>query len=176
MVYLKVFLTFLKIGVISFGGGWASIGIMKHELVVSQGLITAEQFNRVIFTIGFTPGPVAISSSAIFGKKIAGGWGAIFAVLGIILPPIIIGITLYTFMIKWGENPNVKGFVKGIGPAIVAVVFYVLFGIGKQVFVDPNVIVIIIGIVAIVALFFNVHPLIVLLGGGISGILLKLGG
>lgn len=176
MVYLKVFLTFLKIGIVSFGGGWASVSIMRHELVTHQSLITAEQFNQVVYTIGFTPGPVAISSSAIIGKKIAGIFGAIFAVIGIILPPMIIGIILYTLMIKYTENSTVKGFIKGIGPAVVAVIFFVLFGIGKGVFQEFNYYLLLIGVCAITALFLGVHPAFVLLGGGISGILLRLGG
>ncbi|MEZ4812599.1 MAG: chromate transporter [Caldisericia bacterium] len=176
MVYIKVFLSFLKIGIISFGGGWASVSIMRHELVTHQGIITAEQFNQVMYTIGFTPGPVAISSSAILGKEIAGYTGALLAVFGIIIPPIIVGITLYTLMTKYGDNTTIKGFTRGIGPAVVAVVFYVLFGIAKGAFQDFNFYLLLIGIGAIIALFLGVHPVFVLLGGGISGILFKLGG
>jgi len=171
-----VFLTFLKIGITSFGGGWASVSIMRYELISVQGLITAEEFEQVIKTVGFVPGPVAISSSAIFGNKIAGFFGAVMAVLGILLPPMVIGVTLYTLLIKWRDNTYIKGFTEGIGPAVVAVIFFVLFGIAKQVFVDINIYLIIIGAGSIVALFAGAHPIIVLLGGGISGILLKLGG
>ncbi|HOO97285.1 MAG TPA: chromate transporter [Caldisericia bacterium] len=176
MTYLKIFFTFLKIGVMGFGGGWATVGVMKHELVTSQGLLTADQFNNVVYVIGLTPGPVAVSGSAIIGKKIAGFGGSLCAVLGIITPPILIGLTLYMILLKYGDNYYVKGFMRGLGPAIVAVVLFVVIGIGKRVFIDTNVVVILIGLAAGVCLYFDVHPILVLLGGGIAGIIFGLGG
>lgn len=87
---LKLFLTMFKIGLFTFGGGYAMIAILERELVEKKGWIENEEFTDLIAIAESTPGPIAINSATYIGYKICGVLGSAFATLGVVLPSFII--------------------------------------------------------------------------------------
>lgn len=87
---MQLFLTFLKIGAFTFGGGYAMIPIIKRELVDNKKWIEEQEILDVVAIAESTPGPIAINSATFVGYKIAGFWGAFFCTLGVVLPSFII--------------------------------------------------------------------------------------
>ena len=167
----EIFLTFAKITLLSFGGGWTTLAVLESE-VIAHHWMTQEEYARVIYLTATTPGPNAISSATIVGKHVAGFWGMIAAVLGIVVPPMIMMVFIYNFIIKYGENVYLKSILKGIAPVIVAMIIWMAWHIGFPVFKDINIIVIVIGIASLTLLLFGVHPGWVILGGGLVGLAL----
>lgn len=87
---LRVFLAFFKIGLFTFGGGYAMIAVIERELVEKKGWITHEEFLDIIGIAESSPGPLAVNSATFIGYKRCGFFGALFATLGVILPSFII--------------------------------------------------------------------------------------
>lgn len=168
---IEIFLTFAKISLLSFGGGWTMLAILERE-VMAHHWMNPEEYAKVIYLTATTPGPNAISSATIVGRHIAGPGGMIAAVLGIILPPMVLMLSIYTIFIKYGENVYLKSVLKGIAPVIVALICWMAWKIGFPVFKDFNVFVILIGAASLTLLFVGVHPGWLILGGGLAGLAL----
>ena len=90
MIYLELFWSFFQIGLFSFGGGYASLPLIQHQVVELHPWLTMTQFSDIITISQMTPGPVAINSATFVGIQIAGLPGAIIATLGCTLPSCII--------------------------------------------------------------------------------------
>ncbi len=168
-VLLELFLTFFKVGSLAFGGGWAIMALIEHEAVIAHPWLTPDQFSQVLYVSAFTPGPIAVSGPAIIGQKVAGVPGAIAAVLGIVIPSVVIPMMLFYLILRFGDKPGVKGIMKGLGPVAVAMIVYVAWSVGKVAFGKLDFLAIGIGVAALVAMFFKVNPIYVILGGGIIG-------
>ena len=89
MIYLKLFLTFLKIGAVSFGGGYAMIALVREE-VLKNAWLTEEGLTNFIAVAESTPGPIAINMATFIGSSQAGILGALLTTLGVVLPSLII--------------------------------------------------------------------------------------
>ena len=90
MIYLQLFLSFLQIGMFSFGGGYAAMPLIQGQVVTTHGWLTMSEFTDLITISQITPGPIAVNSATFVGLKIAGIPGAVVATVGCILPSCII--------------------------------------------------------------------------------------
>ena len=95
--FLKLFLTFLKIGLVSIGGGYAVIPSIHEEVVVKAGWIGEKVFADIITISQMTPGPLAVNTSTFVGLQIAGAAGAVVATVGCVFCGVAISLTLYRF-------------------------------------------------------------------------------
>ena len=89
-IFLRLFLTMFKIGLFTFGGGYAMIAVFENEFVSNKKWIEHEEFTDLIAIAESTPGPIAINSATYIGYKVAGFWGSLFATLGMVLPSLMI--------------------------------------------------------------------------------------
>ena len=121
MIYLELFLTFLQVGAVSFGGGYAMISLIR-EKVQMHGWLTEEELLNMIAVSESTPGPIAVNMATFVGSAQGGFLGALVATLGIVLPSFVIILliaSLFTRLLKYG---GVKATLGGIRPAIVAMI------------------------------------------------------
>jgi chromate transporter len=123
MLFFELFLTFLMIGSFSFGGGYAIIPVIEHE-VLSHGWMTTQEFIDVIAIAGMSPGPVATNSAVLVGFNIAGIPGAIVSVLGMVLPSMIIILLIAGIFYKIHNHPLVFSAFYGLKPIITALIIY----------------------------------------------------
>ena len=119
---LKIFLSFLKIGLCSVGGGMAAMPLLQNELVTINGWLSAEEFADLVTIAEITPGPIAINSATFVGLKMSGFIGAIVATLGAITAPCIIVFLLTFAYSKYSSLKAVQGVLQGIRPAVVALI------------------------------------------------------
>ena len=98
MIYLQLFLSFLQIGMFSFGGGYAAMPLIQGQVVTTHGWLTMSEFTDLITISQITPGPIAVNSATFVGLKIAGIPGAVVATVGCILPSCII-VTILAIVI-----------------------------------------------------------------------------
>ena len=111
---LILFLTMFKIGLFTFGGGYAMIAIIERELVERKKWIKNEEFLDLIAVAESTPGPLAINSATYIGYKLAGFFGSVFATLGVVLPSFIIIFCISLFFDAFVSLEFVGYAFKGI--------------------------------------------------------------
>lgn len=122
MIYWKLFFSFLKIGLFSFGGGYAAIPFIQNEVVQLHGWLQFKEFSDLVTISQMTPGPIAINSATFVGIKVAGILGAIIATFGCILPSCII-VTLIAYLYMKYRNMNLlQGILLLLRPAVVAMI------------------------------------------------------
>lgn len=122
MRYLQLFLSFIKIGLFSFGGGYAAIPLIQSEIVEQKKWIDMGEFVNLITIAEMTPGPIALNAATFVGQKVGGIYGSIVATLGCILPSLIIVLILSYLYMKYRNLSIVKGMLTGLRPAIVSMI------------------------------------------------------
>lgn len=121
MIYLLLFLEFLKIGLFTFGGGYAMIPLIR-ETVVARMWLTENEFYDFIGICESTPGPIAINMATYVGSTQAGFLGAVCATIGVILPSFIIIILIASILKHFTNNPIFKAFLNGVKPIIISLI------------------------------------------------------
>ena len=122
MIYLQLFLSFLQIGLFSFGGGYAAMPLFQGQVVTLHGWLTMSEFTDLITISQMTPGPIAVNSATFVGLKIAGIPGAIVATAGCILPSCIIVTILAKLYLKYRTMDLLQGVLQSLRPAVVAMI------------------------------------------------------
>ncbi|UPA09551.1 chromate transporter [Borrelia nietonii YOR] len=117
MILINLFITFLKIGILNFGGGNGIATIINKEIIANKGWITKEEFINIITISRITPGPVATNIATYVGTKVAGITGAITATIALITAPILI-ITLITLILHKINFLNY--YLENLKPVIIA--------------------------------------------------------
>lgn len=111
---IRLFLTMLKIGAFTFGGGHAMIALLEHEFVENKAWLTKDEFVDLVAVSESTPGPIAINSATFIGYKTAGVLGSIFATLGMVLPSFTIIYIISLFFDEFLKFEIVTNAFKGI--------------------------------------------------------------
>lgn len=122
MIYLELFFNFFKIGLVSFGGGYGMISLIR-ETVLSYGWLTEEGLLDFIAVAESTPGPIAVNMATFVGSSQAGFTGALLATLGIVLPSFVIILIVAAVMKNVMRLAGVKAALGGIRPAVVGLIF-----------------------------------------------------
>lgn len=142
MILLELFLTFFKIGALTFGGGYAMIPFVREE-VLAHGWLTEEELLNMIAVSESTPGPIAVNMATFVGSDQAGVLGSALATLGVVLPSFIIILIISALLKNFLKYKCVKAFLSGVRPCVVSLILgtaatlllSVLFGIGNGNFV-----------------------------------------
>lgn len=128
MIFLKLFLTFLKIGAFTFGGGYGMISIVK-EASVANGWLTEEEFMNLIAVAESTPGPIAINMATFIGSSEGAKYGffgkllgAFCSTLGVVLPSLIIILIIAALITNLMKFAGVQAFLKGVRPCVVGLI------------------------------------------------------
>lgn len=124
---ITLFLTFFKIGIFSYGGGYVMLPMIYQEL--SKFGLTMQEFSDVVAISQMTPGPIAVNAATYIGYKAAGFSGAAFATFGVSLPSFILIMIIASVIVKFKSSNIINSAFKGIRPATVgmiasAVVFF----------------------------------------------------
>ena len=129
--YLTLFKTFLKIGIVTFGGGYAMIPIIESEVVDKHHWMTKEEFLDAIATTQVCPVALAINMSSLLGYKLAKTPGAIVCTLGASLPSFLIILAIAMFFHQFEDNKVVAAMFAGIRPAVVALIAVPTFSLAN---------------------------------------------
>ncbi|MDO4479385.1 MAG: chromate transporter [Lachnospiraceae bacterium] len=121
MIYLELFLNFLKVGCFTFGGGYASIPLIR-DIVLTHGWLDEEMLTYMIAVSESTPGPIMVNLATYVGISQAGIVGALLATLAVVLPSFIIILLVTAVMAKALKNPYVRAFLGGVKPCIVGII------------------------------------------------------
>jgi chromate transporter len=161
-----LFFVFARIGVATFGGGFAMIPPIEHEVVAVRGWLTEPAFNDAMVLGQVTPGPVAIAATFI-GYRVDGLVGALLATVGMFGPPFVLSVVAGHSLAAFRANPVVQGFLRGVSPAVVGVIAAAAVALGRtsvhSVFAGTIAAV----VFALLGRYPRLSPLLPLAGGGL---------
>lgn len=122
MIYLKLFISFLQVGLFSIGGGYAAMPLIQSQVVDGHQWLTMSEFTDLITIAEMTPGPIAVNSATFVGIRIAGIGGAIIATFGCILPSCFIVSLLAYVYYKYKGLSALESVLSSLRPAVVALI------------------------------------------------------
>ncbi len=162
----SLFLSFLKIGLFTFGGGYAMIVLVQREMI-NKGYISENEFLELLTLAQTAPGPIALNTAVFVGYKVHGYRGMIAATMGFILPSFLIILAIALFFSSIRENHVVEAVFKGIRPAVVALILAPVFGFSKGLGWTRGILVV---IVAFLVWHFAISPVFMIIIGAVGGI------
>ncbi len=129
MIYIKLFLNFLMIGGLSFGGGYGMISLVR-ETVLSNKWLTESEFIDFIAVAESTPGPIAVNMATFIGSTQGGILGSLSATFGVILPSFIIILIIAAVLQNLMKYAGVNAFLSGVRPCVVALIIATAINMG----------------------------------------------
>ncbi len=117
----QLFFNFFYIGLVSFGGGYGMISLVR-ETVLSHGWLTQDAFVNLIAVAESTPGPIAINMATFIGRTQGGFWGAVAATTGVVLPAFLIILAVAVVMHNLLKLSAVQAFLSGVRPCVVGLI------------------------------------------------------
>jgi chromate transporter len=198
MIYLELLITFFKIGLFSFGGGYGMIPLIERE-IVSRNWLTGPEFVDIISISEMTPGPISINTATFVGYKMGGVAGGAAATTGVVLPSLILILIVSHYLEKFRQNKLKEEIIHGIRPVVVALITQAVLLVAGNIFLKEkpgaeiisifdwisggnflNVInlptILIAAVCLAVLLLTRVHPILIILAGGVAGIILNYAG
>ena len=172
MTYFNLFLVFFKVGLFSFGGGYAILPLMQHEVVDVNKWINYKDFVDIVAISQITPGPISINLATHVGYRIGGILGSTIATTSVVLPSIIIVSLIVIFLKRFSKLPVVQRIFKSLRVTIVGLIL----AAGIALFVKENFIdyksYIIFASVLIGGLFFKIGSITLIILSGVAGAIL----
>lgn len=186
MIFLRLILSYLKIGLFGFGGGYAMLSLIENE-IVAPGWITEKVFTDIVAISQMTPGPIGINSATYIGyvaPNLAGysGWwwgvlGSVLCTLVVVLPSYLLVTYTGRYIRKHKESPVIKGMFAGLRPVVVGLIAsaaLLLMNSANFGNMTYDVVCSIIICVAsfCVVYFTKIHPIFIILAAGIAGLII----
>lgn len=179
MIYLQLFWVFIKIGLLGFGGGYAMLSLIQHEVVDNYGWMNSTEFADMVAISQMTPGPISINLATYVGYTATNGsiLGSLLASFALCLPSIVMVILIMKLFASKKTGVFMANLLKGLKPAIAGLIFAAgLLMMNSQNFPQigkgENNISILICVLAFVAsFFFKANPIILIVLSGLAGFL-----
>lgn len=130
-ILFQLFWSFLKIGLFTFGGGYAMVPLIRTEVVDKRRWVEKERFLELLALAQSAPGPISLNTAVFVGYNMAGWRGAVASVLGIVVPSFVIILLIAVYFSDIRQNRLVDAIFKGMRPAVVALIAAPVFGLAK---------------------------------------------
>ena len=164
---LELFTTFFKIGLFTFGGGFAMLPLIEREVIERKRWIERKDFVDMLVLAQSVPGPVAVNTAVFVGYKRAGVAGAVAATLGTVLPSFLAILLLALFFAEVRDNRYVDAAFRAMRPAVVALIVAPLVGLTKGM---RWYLIALAGVVAMAVWYFGFSPIYLIAGGVAVGV------
>lgn len=171
-LFWQLFQAFFRVGILTFGGGYAMLPILRREVVEDHGWCTDEELADYYAVGQCTPGVIAVNTATFIGYKLAGIPGGIFATYSLCLPSFIIILIIAAVLQNFADYPVVINAFAGIRVAVVALVLNAVLKLLKTSVVDRLTLGIF-AAVLLLAVILSVSPVIFVLAAGLLGVVVK---
>ena len=167
---LILFWTFFKIGLFTFGGGYAMLPMIEKEIVEKKGWLAESAMSDMVAVAEATPGPIAVNMATFVGYQRGGFWGSFFSTLGLIIPSFVIILIISLCLALVKDNVWVQSAFRGIRAGVVALVINAGIKMTKQV---PKMVVTVLATVIAFALatFIKIDVVFIIIAGGLFGVI-----
>ena len=166
----ELFLAFARVGVMTFGGGYAMIPILEREIIDRHGWATEEELMDYYAVGQCTPGVIAVNTATFIGYKVAGSVGGVVATLGVIFPSLVIITLIAGILTSFADVPAVKSAFAGIRVCVCVLIFNAVLKLWKKAVVDKAALVLFLG-VFLLSVFFDISPIVFVVFCAAAGIL-----
>ena len=165
---IEILWSFLKIGAFTFGGGYAMIPLIQHEVINHRRWLREGEFVELLTIAQTAPGPIALNTAVFVGYKLRGYRGALMAVLGVVVPSFMIILVVAMFFADIRDNVWVDAAFKGMRPAVVALIVAPIVGLTR----GMNVwLMAVAAATALVVWYYGLSPVWFLMAGALGGVL-----
>lgn len=173
-IYLDLFWTFARVGVCTFGGGYAMLPILQREVVENRGWATDDELTDY-FAIGqCTPGVIAVNTATFIGQKRKGNLGGICATLGVVFPSIVIITLIAAFLKSFADLPVVAHAFAGIRACVCVLILNAVVKLKKSSVIDLPTTIIFVAVFLLSALW-GISPALIVVVCGVIGLGLRRG-
>lgn len=171
MKLLSLFLSFAKVGVMTFGGGYAMIPILEREIVDRQGWASSEELMDYYAVGQCTPGVIAVNTATFIGYKVAGIAGGITATLGVVFPSLVIITLIAGILTNFADIPAVKSAFSAVRVCVCVLIFNSVLKLWKGAVKDKGALALFL-LVFVLSVLFDISPVIFVLLCAAAGIVL----
>jgi len=169
-IYLDLFLTFARIGGLTFGGGYAMLPMLQKEVVEKRGWATNEELMDYYAVSQCTPGVIAVNTATFVGTKIKGIIGGICATLGVVSPSVVIISIIALFLENFRDLKVVSSAFAGISVAVAVLIFNAVLKLWKSNIKNKAGIILFV-IALLITLFIDLSPVYIIVAGALYGII-----
>jgi chromate transporter len=166
---LNLFISFMLIGMVAFGGGYAMLPLFERIIVHENAYISIDVFIDMIGISQITPGPIAINSATFIGYTAGSFLGAAVSTAGVVFIPVILVMVVSKYFEAFKQSPSVKAIFSGLRPTIVALIFASVFSLAQKAIFEIKD-----GLFVLVLLVllskFKIHPILVILISAVIGL------
>ena len=166
-----LFLAFARVGVMTFGGGYAMIPILEREIVDRHGWASEEELMDYYAVGQCTPGVIAVNTATFIGYKVAGTIGGIVATLGVVFPSVVIITAIAGILTNFADVPAVKNAFAGIRVCVCVLIFNAVLKLWKKAVVDKVTLILFL-CVFLLSVFFDISPIVFVVFCAAAGIVL----
>ena len=170
--YLEIFLTFAKIGVMTFGGGMTMLPILQREIIDNKGWADEAELMDYYALSQCTPGIIAVNVATFIGQKLKGVLGGILATLGVVFPSLVIITILAGLITNFSHLEVVRSAFAGIQVSVCVLIFNAALKLLKKAVIDKRTLVIFLLVLA-GSVFLNISPVWFVILAAMAGIVLK---
>ena len=171
MKLLSLFLSFAKVGVMTFGGGYAMIPLLERAIVENRTWASSEELMDYYAVGQCTPGVIAVNTATFIGYKVAGPAGGVAATLGVVFPSVVIICLIAGILTNFADIPAVKSAFTAIRVCVCVLIFNAVVKLWKGAVKDKAGLVLFL-IVFVLSLFFDISPVIFVLFCALAGLVL----
>lgn len=169
--YIDLFLVFAKIGVMTFGGGYAMLPMLERELIDNRGWTTNEELMDYFAVAQCTPGVIAVNTATFIGYKLYGNLGGIVATLGVVFPSLVIITTIAGALTNFADIPAVKHAFAGVRVCVCVLIFNAVVKLWKGAIKDKTALVLFV-VIFLLSVFLDVSPVVYVIACAAAGIFL----
>ena len=169
--YIDLFLVFAKIGVMTFGGGYAMLPMLERELIDNRGWTTNEELMDYFAVAQCTPGVIAVNTATFIGYKLYGNLGGIVATLGVVFPSLVIIKTIAGVLTNFADIPAVKHACAGVRVCVCVLIFNAVVKLWKGAIKDKTALVLFV-VIFLLSVFLDVSPVVYVIACAAAGIFL----
>lgn len=171
--YLKIFWAFMKVGALTFGGGYAMLPILQREVVEHNGWATEEEIMDYYAMGQCLPGIIMVNTSVFVGRRYKGVAGGIVAGIGSTVPSLVIITIIAMFLTAFAEYPVVQNAFAGVRACVVVLIINAVVKLWKSAMVDWKCIVIIFLPVFLLSVLTSASPILLVVAAGVAGVLMS---
>ena len=172
MSYLDLFLTFARIGVLTFGGVYAMLPIIQREIVEKKGWVTETEVMDYYAIGQCTPGVIAVNTATFTGRKIMGNLGGVVATAGVVFPSVVIITVIAALIHGFADLRPVQDALAGIRICVCVLIFNAVLKMWKKAVIDKVTLVLYLAIL-IASVFFNASPILMVVIAAVCGLIVK---
>lgn len=167
-----LFLAFAKVGVMTFGGGYAMLPILQREIVENRGWATEEELTDYYAIGQCTPGIIAVNTATFVGQKLGGAAGGIAATLGVVFPSLVIITVIAALLSNFAGIPAVQHAFAGVRVCVCVLIANAVVKLLKKTVVDTPALLIYLAVLAL-AVFTDLSPVIFVVAAAAAGVAVK---